>query len=76
MGTIKNVKIKLKMKANAEPKFFRARNVPYALREKVKENLDQLEKEGIITKVESSEWVFPIVVVPKENGEIRLCGDY
>ena len=35
---------------------------------KVKEEIDNLLKAGFIAEVESSDWLFPIVVVPKKNG--------
>ena len=38
--------------------------------------MDRLEQEGIIKKVPYSEWAAPIVPVPKQDGNIRLCGDY
>ena len=34
---------------------------------KVKEEIDNLLKGGYIAEVESSDWLFPIVVVPKKN---------
>ncbi|MCO5608877.1 hypothetical protein L7F22_063095 [Adiantum nelumboides] len=43
---------------------------------KVKEEIDNLLKAGFITKVASSDWIFPIVVVPKKNGKLRVCVDY
>ncbi|MCO5567648.1 hypothetical protein L7F22_021342 [Adiantum nelumboides] len=42
----------------------------------VKEGIDNLLKAGFITEVESSDWLFPIVVVPKKNGKLRVCVDY
>ncbi|KAK3755133.1 hypothetical protein QZH41_017508, partial [Actinostola sp. cb2023] len=42
----------------------------------VEEELDRLEKQGVITKVNQSDWASPVVVVPKSDGTIRLCGDY
>ena len=54
------------MKENVRPKFCRARTVPYALRKKVENELDRLEKENVIQKVEHSDWATPIVVVPKQ----------
>ena len=38
--------------------------------------LDRLEKEGVVTKVSHSAWAAPVVVVPKADGGIRLCGDF
>ena len=43
---------------------------------KVKEEVDALLKVGFITKVESSDWLFPIVVVSKKNGKLRVCVDF
>ncbi len=38
--------------------------------------LDSLETEGIIEKVNHSDWATPIVPVPKEGGRFWVCGDY
>ena len=43
---------------------------------KVKEELDALLKAGFIAEVESSDWLFPIVVVAKKNGKLRICVDF
>lgn len=43
---------------------------------KVKEEIDNLLKAGFITEVESSDWLFPIVVVSKKNGKFKVCVDY
>lgn len=52
---------------------------PYRLscseREKVKRIIDDLCTNGIIRESES-EYASPIIVVPKKNGELRLCVDY
>ena len=50
--------------------------MPYALRSRIEEELDRLEREGILEKVTHSEWATPIVAVPKPNGRVRLCGDF
>ena len=42
----------------------------------MEEELRRLQNEGILTKVEWSEWATPIVPVPKKDGSVRLCGDY
>ncbi|MEL7308678.1 MAG: reverse transcriptase family protein, partial [Pseudomonadota bacterium] len=51
------------------------RRVPVNLEDKVDALVNDLEKKDIIEKVESP-WNSAIVVVPKKNGDIRLCVDY
>ncbi len=46
------------------------------LREKVGQELDKLEKSGVIEKIPFADWAAPIVVVPKTDDRIRICDDY
>lgn len=59
-----------------EPVYVRARPVPLALRARVERELERLEAEGTIYRVEHSDYGTPIVPVIKANGDIRICGDY
>lgn len=45
------------------------------IRKKLKELLEDLQKRKIIEK-SSSEWAFPIVLVEKKDGSLRMCVDY
>ena len=76
LGTIEGVEAKLHVDPQAQPTFFKARNVPFALRQKVEAELDRLEKQGVIKPVQFSEWAAPIVPVIKRDGTVRICGDY
>ena len=58
------------------PKFFKPRTAPYAIRGAVEDELDRLEREGILENVTHSQWATPVVVVPKADGSVRLCGDF
>lgn len=49
--------------------------LPYALREKVKQEIDNMIKAGTAEK-SISPYASPIVIVPKKDGSIRLCVDY
>ena len=64
------------MRGDAKPVFVKERRVPYALKEQVEKELDKLEKLGVIKKVDRSLWASPIVVVPKADNTVRICGDY
>ena len=75
-GKVKGVQATLTLKENAQPKFCKARPVPYALKDKVEKELERLENEGIIQKVDHSDWATPIVAVPKGDNTVRICGDY
>ena len=46
------------------------------LREIVKEELQKLLKVGFIYPISDSQWVSPLVVVPKKNGKWRIYVDY
>ena len=58
------------------PQFFKPRPVPFALKEKIAEELRRLEKIGVLEKVDFSDWATPIVPVLKPDGSVRICGDY
>ena len=76
LGCLKGTEVKLNVDSNATPKFFKARSVPLALKGKVEAELDKLESMGIISPVQFSKWAAPIVPVLKQNGAVRICGDY
>lgn len=75
-GTIKGVKASIFVDPTAQPRYFKPRPVPYALRDKVSQELDRLEAEGTIEKVQFSDWAAPIVTVVKPDKSLRICGDY
>ena len=76
LGCLKSMKVKLQTHSDVQPKFHKARPVPLAFKPKVEEELDRLQKEGIISPVQFSNWTAPIVPVMKRNGSVRVCGDY
>ena len=59
-----------------KPIFCKACPVPYTIRPKLVVELDRLQCEGIIERVQFSEWASPIVPVMKPDNSIRICGDY
>ena len=53
------------MDPDAVPSFNPPRSVPFALCDKVEQELEQLQEQGILEPVEIAEWAAPIVVVLK-----------
>ena len=54
----------------------RLRTVPFPLRQKVEQELERLEQEGVVEPVTFLDWAAPIVPVMKGDGGVRICGDY
>ena len=76
LGTLKGAKAKIHVDPDAKPSYWKARPVPYLLKEKIEVELERLVEAGILQPVQYSEWAAPIVPVVKENGNVRICGDY
>ncbi|XP_057298423.1 uncharacterized protein K02A2.6-like [Hydractinia symbiolongicarpus] len=76
MGLLKDFRVHIHVDSSVAPKFCKARPVPYALKDRIDTELDRLVQDGIYEPVEYSRWAAPIVPVKKEDGTIRICGDY
>ncbi|XP_040152253.1 uncharacterized protein K02A2.6-like [Anopheles arabiensis] len=76
LGYCMKTQVQLVLKEGAIPVFRPKRPVAYSMLQAVDDELQRLEREGIVTHVEYSEWAAPIVVVRKANGSIRIFGDY
>ena len=70
------IKGTLTLKESDTPVFCKARPIPYGMRKLVEAELEKLQKDGVISPVTWSEWATPLVVVPKGDGRVRLCGDF
>ena len=74
IGTVRDSKAKVYLKKDALPKFIKARVVPFALQDAADKELDRLVEENIFKPVPFSPWATPIVIVPKPDGDVRICG--
>ncbi|XP_055681809.1 uncharacterized protein K02A2.6-like [Lutzomyia longipalpis] len=73
---MKGIKLVIPIDDSVQPVTQHARRPPIALLKKVEEKLEELERSDIIEPVnEHSAWVSPIVVISKDNGDIRICVD-
>ena len=77
IGKIKNYSVKLHIDPSVPPVAQRERQIPFALRDKVNDELKRLENKGIIEDVtgEPISWLNPLVIVPKGEHNIRICVD-
>ncbi len=77
LGTFKDYKAKIEVDPGVTPRFCKARMVPYAMREKVEEELDRLVAEGTLEPVDYSDWAAPIVAVMKnDHKSVCVYGDF
>ncbi|KAL5503240.1 hypothetical protein EMCRGX_G010160 [Ephydatia muelleri] len=76
LGKMAKITARLTRKEDTSPVFMKARPVPYSLRHKVETELERMVEIGALTPVSWSEWASPIVVVPKPDGSVRICGDF
>ena len=73
---IKGVVTNIHVPKNKKTLYFRARPLPYALKNKVDVEIDRLLTDTLIEPVEISEWAAPVAPILKKDETIRLCGDY
>ena len=50
----------------------KARPIPFSLKEAAVEEIERLEKEGILRHVSYSDWASPIAIVTRPDGRIRM----
>ncbi len=56
-----------KVDSSAQPRFCKARSVPYAWQEKLEEELERLQREYIIEPIQFADWAAPIVPMLKQD---------
>ena len=66
----------IQLKEEVQPTFMKARPVPFSQRQPLKDELERLEKQGVLERVAYSDWAVPVVIVSKGNGKVRVCGDF
>lgn len=76
LGCCTKTEASLNVKEGTRSVYRNARPVPHAAREVVADELERLQRLGVISPVEYSDSAAPIVVVKKKNGKIRICADY
>ena len=61
LGTYRDYEAHIEVEPGAQPHYSKARTVPYAMRDKVKEALQKMVDEGTLEPIQTSNWAAPIV---------------
>ncbi|MCO5552095.1 hypothetical protein L7F22_005605 [Adiantum nelumboides] len=61
------------LKSDAKPSKQRPYTYNETFAKKIKEEIDKLKEAEFIYEIEHTDWVSPIVVVPKKNKKLRVC---
>ena len=77
VGLLKGYELKPHVDESVKPVAQHVRRVPFGLRDKVEKKIDELLDLDIIEEVPEGPpgWVSPLVVVPKSDGDVRVCVD-
>ena len=67
----------IQLRSDARPHaIFTPRHISFPLHQQVADELNRMEKAGVISKVsQPTPWCAGMVVVPKKNGKVRICVD-
>ena len=75
-GKLKDFQLQLHIDNTVKPVAQTTRKVPYHLQKKVIEKIRELEKMDIIEEINGpTDWVSPLIVTPKKDGDIRIIID-
>ncbi|MEW8545684.1 MAG: RNase H-like domain-containing protein, partial [Candidatus Thiodiazotropha sp.] len=76
LGKLKDFQLRLYIDESVKPVAQPARRIPFKMQGQVDKKLIELEKLGVIEKVEGpTPWVSALVPIPKPNNDVRLCVD-
>lgn len=75
LGTLEGLR-KLNVDPSGPPSIAPSRRVPFAIKPKLKVELERLTYIGVLMPVdERTDWVSNLVIATKESGDLRLCLD-
>ena len=76
IGKLKSKQVTLHVDPKVKPVAQPLRRTPFNLQENVEEKIQELLDCDIIKEVDGpTPWVNPVVIIPKADGDIRLCVD-
>lgn len=76
LGHCTQLNASIKLQDNSSPKLFKPRPIPFSRLEATKIEIQRLQEKNIIEPVSFTDWAAPVVVIPKSDGSVRICGDF
>uniref|UniRef100_A0A5S6QCJ0 Reverse transcriptase domain-containing protein n=1 Tax=Trichuris muris TaxID=70415 RepID=A0A5S6QCJ0_TRIMR len=73
---VKTPPVTLHVDGSVPPIQMSARRVPFALKDRISQEIDRLVEQDILDPVQHAEWTTPIVPTIKGDGSVSICGDY
>ena len=75
-GALKNFELTIQIDPSAQPCVQKPRRLPFLMKKQVEAEIQKLLDQDFIEPVNSlPEWIFPLVCVPKKNGNVHMCVD-
>jgi hypothetical protein len=76
LGCWNTCPIDLTLKPGAKPYHAKPYPIPKIHEQTTQKECAQLEKEGVLCKINHSEWAAPTFIIPKKNGTIWFVSDF
>ena len=76
LGCCTKTEVRFKLKDNVKRVFKPKRKVPFTSLEMIDKELRRLKENGVIKKVDYSEWASLTAYGKKKNNKIKVCGDF
>ncbi len=72
LGKWKGEKYDIELKQDAKPYHSRAFPIPRVHEQSLRMEVDRLCQEGVLRKMNDSEWAAPMFIIPKKDGTVYL----
>jgi hypothetical protein len=76
LGEWKKETLNIELKEGVKPYHARAFPIPRVHEQTLKMEVERLCKEGVLRRVNRSEWAAPTFIIPKKDGSVRFISDF